>query len=358
MATITLFANRVNNMPELFNTARNSVSSFREELESLRLSALGIDSSVCDLDATISSLRTSTDTQEAKITALESVKGDAEVFASETVTIDEAAAEAITSSKDDFYDTYDYMKPDSEKSGWEQFKEAFGSVTDFVKDNWWKIVIGLVVIAVGAVLTALTGGTFLAAFLVALKAAAIAGLIGGAISAGISLIGSLIRGESFGTTMGHMFRAFGDGFASGFMWGGIFAGASQILGSGLRIAFAKAPDAMGKLMTQNGKISEFLLKRMVPAGAKNQFVPNARIPEGFKYDISINRIFGNSTSFQLKWHCADAQWVGVLGSNSGAGWTAQIKSGNKFLTTLGTIARMNNSNINSMHIPLIRWRWF
>ncbi|WP_297958166.1 hypothetical protein [uncultured Ruminococcus sp.] len=223
-------------MSGLIRTAKSSVGTFNEGLGSLVSSALSVDSGVCSLEDTISALRSSTDTQEDKISALDTFAEETEEFVDEVVRIDGEAADAINSSKDDFYDDYYYLKPESEKTEWEKFKDACGSVKEWVKDNWKKIVIGIVVIAVGAVLTALTGGTFLAAFLVGLKAAAISGLIGGAISAGISLIGSLIRGESFGTTMGHMLRSFVDGFASGFMWGGIFAGASQGMAAIMRFS--------------------------------------------------------------------------------------------------------------------------
>ncbi len=245
MATITLYANKINNMSGIIGNARRSVGSFRDALSTLTGSALQVDGGVCSLEATISSLRSSTDTQEDKLDALEKISDDTDGFVNDVVSIDEAAAEAINTGKNRFYDDYGYLKPDSEKSEWEKFKEACGTFGDWVKDHWKQIVIGIVVIAVGAVLTALTGGTFLAAFLVGLKAALISGLIGGAISAGISLIGSLIKGESFGTTMGHLVRSFGDGFAGGFMWGGIFAGASQGMAAILRFSQTGTITLMG-----------------------------------------------------------------------------------------------------------------
>ncbi len=344
-------------MSGIIGNARRSVGSFRDALSTLTGSALQVDGGVCSLEATISSLRSSTDTQEDKLDALEKISDDTDGFVNDVVSIDEAAAEAINTGKNRFYDDYGYLKPDSEKSEWEKFKEACGTFGDWVKDHWKQIVIGIVVIAVGAVLTALTGGTFLAAFLVGLKAALISGLIGGAISAGISLIGALIKGESFGTTMGHLVRSFGDGFAGGFMWGGIFAGASQILGSGLRIAAAKAPETMGKLLTRNGKISEFILKRMAPAGTKNGFKPSVDIPDGYKYDIEISKIFGKSSKFQIKWHAPDANALAKFpGSNAGTQWTAQLKFGNKlFDYARGILVKKPD---NTTHIPLIPWRWF
>lgn len=149
-------------------------------------------------------------------------------------------------------------------------------------------------------------------------------------------------------------NAFGDGFASGFMFGGIFSGLSMSFGSGLRLAIAKSPQLAQKLLS-NGQISEFILKRMIPAGTKNSFVPSSRIAEGYKYDIQISKLLGNSTKFQIKWHSPDNLWSAVQ-SNSGSGWTAQIKLGNRFLTTLGTMVRNNRQNI--AHIPIIPWPWW
>lgn len=149
-------------------------------------------------------------------------------------------------------------------------------------------------------------------------------------------------------------KKFGDGFASGFMMGGIFSGASMMLGSGLRIAVAKSPQFASKLLS-NGKISEFLLKRMVPAGAKNTFVPRNNITSGYKYDIQISKLFGQSSRFQLKWHSIDLRWLGT-GANTGSGWTAQIQIGRKYLTSLGTLVNRKAQNIT--HIPIIPWKWW
>jgi len=74
---------------------------------------------------------------------------------------------------------------------------------------------------IGAVLTVLTGGSFLAALGIGFKAAAMAGFISGGISVMSSLIVSIFSGDSFKTILEKVLRSFVDGFASGFMWGGI-----------------------------------------------------------------------------------------------------------------------------------------
>lgn len=204
---------------------------------------------------------------------------------------------------------------------------------------------------IGAVLTALTGGAFLAALAAGLKTALISGLISGGLNVAFYMGGAILKGEK--TSFSDVMSSFGDGLASGFMFGGFFSGVSMAFGSGLRFAVAKSPQLAQKFIS-NGKINEFLLKRMVPAGAKNSFVPSARISEGYKYDIRISKLFGNSTKFQLKWHSVDKMWT--VASNSGSGWTAQIKFGNRYLTTLGTMVRNNKQNI--AHIPIVPWPWW
>ena len=141
MATITLFANKINDLPELVRNARSSVDIFKEDLSSLITSALKVDGDVCSLEDTISSLRSSTDTQEDKIDALENIADDIEDFIDEVVSVDEDAADAITQSKDDFYDEYPYLKPDCEKSGWEQFLDDLKDIGEWCKkEKCWETI--------------------------------------------------------------------------------------------------------------------------------------------------------------------------------------------------------------------------
>ena len=98
------------------------------------------------------------------------------------------------------------------------------------------MVIGAICIVIGAILTALTGGSFLAALGIGFKAAAMAGLISGGISVMSSLIVSIFSGNNFKTMFGKALRSFADGFASGFMWGGVFAGGAQTISAILKFS--------------------------------------------------------------------------------------------------------------------------
>lgn len=122
MATITLYSGKINQMSSLINKAKTSVKSYKSDLKSLKSKVLSIDESICDVDDVISSIKSSTKTQEDKIETLENLKQDINDFISDVVRIDGDAADAINKSKDDFYDKYEYLKPECEKSG----KKAVG----------------------------------------------------------------------------------------------------------------------------------------------------------------------------------------------------------------------------------------
>ncbi len=237
MSTITLYASKINQMPSLINDAKKSVREYKSDLKSLKSKVLKIDSGICNVDDVISSIKSSTQTQGDKIDALDKLKKDVNEFVSEVVRTDGDAADAINKSKDDFYDEYYYLKPECEKSGWEKFKDGCKKIGEWCKEHWKELVIG-------AVLTVLSGGTFLAGLAVCFGKAILTATIFGAISAGFSALASKILDQPF--TFNDALSAFGDGFASGFMFGGLGAlgGAAgklisceSMLGSAINITF-------------------------------------------------------------------------------------------------------------------------
>jgi hypothetical protein len=135
-------------MPGLINDLKKSVDEYKSELLSLKNKALNVNRSVCNLDEVVSSIQTSTQTQENKIAALESFNNKLETFISDVVRIDGDVADLINKNKDDFYNEYNYLKPDSEKSGWEKFCD---SAAEWCKEHWQELVITIVIV-VGAVL--------------------------------------------------------------------------------------------------------------------------------------------------------------------------------------------------------------
>ncbi|RGF45088.1 hypothetical protein DW015_11680 [Ruminococcus sp. AF37-20] len=153
MSTITLSANKINMMPLLIIDASNAVKSYKSELQTLKLKLLTIDNSVCNVDDVISSIKSSTQTQEDKIDALDNLKKDVNEFVADVVRIDGDAADAINQSKNDFYDKYEYLKPDIEKS-W--LEEKWNSACEWCKEHWKEILI-TVTIVIGAVLAIVAG---------------------------------------------------------------------------------------------------------------------------------------------------------------------------------------------------------
>ncbi len=170
MATIELYENRINQMSGLIKGIKKSVTDYKSELFALKTKSLMINKSVCNLDDIVSSIQTSSQTQEQKIISLDTFDNNSEEFISDAVRIDGDAAEIIKKRKDDFYDKYNYLKPDCEKSGWEKFCDACDSAYEWCKENWVKIVTVLVVIAI-AVIAVVTFGVAIAAV------AAIAGIV-------------------------------------------------------------------------------------------------------------------------------------------------------------------------------------
>lgn len=224
MATITLFANRINNLPEIIRDAKSSVNTFKGDLGSLITSALQVDGDICSLDDTISSLRSSTDTQEEKIDALEDIADDIEDFIDEVVSIDEDAADAINQSKDDFYDEYYYLKPDCEKSGWEKFKDGLKAVGEWCKEHWEDIKVVLLVLEciVAIVLICIPGTQALG---MAIGVGIIKGFLSGALMGGLA---AWAGGGSFSDILQGAFS----GAVTGGLLGGVF-GAVGFAGSAL-----------------------------------------------------------------------------------------------------------------------------
>ena len=106
MATITLYAGKMNQMCSLLGDSKKSVSDYQSELFSLKSRTLNVNKSVCDLNDVISSVQTSTQLQEQKLDSLEALSQNVANFISDVVRIDDDAAEAINRNKDEFYDKY------------------------------------------------------------------------------------------------------------------------------------------------------------------------------------------------------------------------------------------------------------
>ena len=135
MATITLFSGRVNEFPTSIGTLKRSTGLLSDGIDDLRLSAFGIDSSICDLDDVIAELRVSTDLQDSLWDLWEDVKEKAEEFIEEVQEIDEEVSEMIATAEEDFYSLYEYLRP-GEDSLLDLLGDLWQSFSDWASDLW------------------------------------------------------------------------------------------------------------------------------------------------------------------------------------------------------------------------------
>ena len=151
MATIALYKSGLNQMSGLIKEVKDSVTDFKAELLALQTKAISIKKSVCDLDNIIDSLQVSTQIQDEKYMAFESLEQNCEEFMSEAVRIDSEVANIVKQRKEEFYGAYSYLKPEIEKDWKEKAADWFESVGDWCKEHWKELLI-TVVIVIGAVL--------------------------------------------------------------------------------------------------------------------------------------------------------------------------------------------------------------
>ena len=235
MATITLYSGKINQMSSLINKAKTSVKSYKSDLKSLKSKVLSIDESICDVDDVISSIKSSTKTQEDKIETLENLKQDINDFISDVVRIDGDAADAINKSKDDFYDKYEYLKPECEKSGWEKFKDGCKKVGEWCKEHW-KEILAIAVVITGVVLCFVPGLNWLGS-----------GILIGSLKGALS--GGLIGGLSSWASGGSFWEGFKDGVVTGAIFGGVFGGlgaAGEFLGNAKAVSLLANGKWLGK----------------------------------------------------------------------------------------------------------------
>ena len=234
MATIELYKDKINSMSNYIEQAKNAVSDFCVDLSALKSKILGINSSVCD--NVVSSISSSSQTQEQQIAGLEATQKEVNAFIDLTINRDNSAADAVSKAKDEFYKEYSYLKPECEKSGWEKFCDGLKKVGDWCKEHWKEIVLAIELIAAVACLF-IPGlqGIGVGILLGALKGAITGGLIGG--------ITSLLSGGSF-------LEGFAQGALDGAIMGGALGGVGGIAGK-----FITCGSKLGNAIQTTAKVS-------------------------------------------------------------------------------------------------------
>lgn len=233
MATIALYAGKINQMPELLKEAKKSVTDYKSELAALKAKTLTINRSICNLDDVINAIQASTQTQEEKINSLEVFQQNSEKFISDVIQTDSKVADIVNQRKDNFYEEYHYLKPECEKNGWEKIKDGCKSVGEWCKENWeaiGKILITVTIVAVLGVAAALTGG-----IIAVIATGAFWGALSGAVIGGItSGVASVRQGGSFL-----------DGFADGALGGAVTGGITGAVFAGIGVAGAALGNYLG-----------------------------------------------------------------------------------------------------------------
>lgn len=250
MATIALYSGKINQMSGLIKNVKTSVMDYKAELSGRKAKALTVNQSVCNVEDVISSLQSSTQTQERKITSLDAFNRSGEEFVSDAMVIDGGVADAVRQRKEDFYKQYSYLKPECEKNLLEQCKDDLKSAGEWCREHW-KAVITIVIVVVAVVLICTGIGGIIGAMAVgALFGSGLGGILGGTISA--------VTGGSF-------WEGFEDGAFSGAISGLISGGMGFVLSSGGTIALSLGKElfiggAAGVVTSLAGDLGDAFIK--------------------------------------------------------------------------------------------------
>lgn len=93
MATIALYAHKINQMPDMLKEVRQSVTNYKTELLALQRKTSLIQKSVCNLESVSDMIKSSTEVQEKKVASFETLNQNNEQFIEDTVRIDRNVAD-------------------------------------------------------------------------------------------------------------------------------------------------------------------------------------------------------------------------------------------------------------------------
>ncbi len=266
MATITLNGNILvgtlgvgsfANIGNSFTNTRNSTDSLVSKLGNLK-SKVDVVCSMVNVETSVQKTAQIKQREEIKKSALTVAYDKLNTLITDVKHIDNVVSAVIEELKSDFYDKYNYLKPESEteKSWWESTKEKlWNSICNFGNAilniannviNWckkhWKLIVTVVIVIVAVVLICTgVGGPLGAAAIGALIGAGAGGIFGGIMSAasGSSFWEGVENGAFSGAIAGTITGAMGFGFvgSSGVslsfgqtvLTGGISSGGASLL---------------------------------------------------------------------------------------------------------------------------------
>ena len=320
MATIALSAGKLNMMPGLILDLKKVIYDYKTELFSLSQKTKAVDRSICDLEDVASEIKAATELMEGRVEKLEQFRSKVEDFIELTVDTDQDAAETVNQNKDDFYDKYDYLKPDCEKSGWEKFCERVEAAADWCKEHWVAIVTAIVVIVIAIVAAVFLGPAAIAAICSAIAFFCCTG----------DLVSTLITGKDlYNLLKDSGFPVLAEIFA-GIEWG------ATIASIGL------------SLVQLGGQIAKVGLKNFLTGGQKglgNILKHHAKtLFNGLKADW--NSIFGSGLKFGDR---CKALWnIVVLNQSGDFNFKQSIldyRNGEKVITAVTNVGFDDNHNV-------------
>lgn len=205
----------------------------------------GVDSSTCNLQDTVDSISSSSESKKDKVEDLKRLNSRLTEFIEMTTKRDASAKSEIERAKKDFYTKYSYLKPECEKSRMEKIADGMKKACEWCKEHW-KLLVTIVIVAVSIVLLCTGVGAILAgACWGAILGACIDGVSGG--------LDSMARGGSF-------LDGFEEGAFSGAITGAAFAGLGQLgaaLGKGIKCA-----STLGKFVKGTASVTKVVSTAM------------------------------------------------------------------------------------------------
>lgn len=139
MSTIQLTSGRVNQMTEMFSRMSSTFDSFISTGSSLMRKFTSFDGGVINIDDIQQTLQSLIDKQEDEKVSVDDLIAENDEFIDTVILRDDSAADAVNDRKNDFYEKYQYLKPDSEKTWWEKAWDGAKSFVQWCSDTWHAI---------------------------------------------------------------------------------------------------------------------------------------------------------------------------------------------------------------------------
>lgn len=139
MSTIQLTSGKVNQMSEMFSRMSSSFDSFMSTGSSLMKKIYSFECGILNIDDVQQTLQNLIDKQEDEKLSVDSLIAENDDFIDTVILRDDNAADAVNERKNDFYEKYQYLKPDSEKTWWEKAWDGVKGFAQWCSDTWHAI---------------------------------------------------------------------------------------------------------------------------------------------------------------------------------------------------------------------------